>query len=206
MRARLANRWLDSQTKTIGSCVNSRSATSGDGDAEMETRARSIWPSAIAARCPAEPVRLCRRRTVTSGLRRRNCASAAGRFNAPHDITGVVISGPREWQGVPVWGTGGDVGFSRDGSHAQLMSVPVDALVRKPERLSFEEASAVGVNVVTAWYGAVEAAELSGGESIAVFGVSGAPRSTRNDRDLAIGSSHYQRLSGVVWCITSALR
>jgi NADPH:quinone reductase len=89
------------------------------------------------------------------------------------DFAGVVISGPAEWQGVAVWGTGGDVGFTRDGSHAQLLSVPVEALVRKPERLSFDEASAVGVNFVIGWYGAVETAQLAAGETIAVFGVSG---------------------------------
>src|SRR6201996_2143631 len=60
------------------------------------------------------------------------------------DFAGVVVSGPPEWRGAPVWGTGGDTGFTRDGSHAELMSVPVDALVRKPERLNFDEASAVG--------------------------------------------------------------
>jgi NADPH:quinone reductase len=89
------------------------------------------------------------------------------------DFAGVVISGPAEWQGVAVWGTGGDVGFSRDGSHAQLMSVPVAALVRKPARLSFDEASTVGVNFVVGWYGAVECAQLAAGETIAIFGVSG---------------------------------
>lgn len=89
------------------------------------------------------------------------------------DFAGVVISGPPEWQGAAVWGTGGDTGFIRDGSHAQLMSVPVEALVQKPERLSFDEASTVGVNFVVAWYGAVETAQLAAGETIAVFGVSG---------------------------------
>jgi NADPH:quinone reductase len=89
------------------------------------------------------------------------------------DFAGVVVAGPPEWRGVAVWGTGGDVGFTRDGSHAELMSVPVDALVRKPERLSFDEASAVGVNFVVGWYGAVEMAELTAGETIAIFGVSG---------------------------------
>jgi NADPH:quinone reductase len=89
------------------------------------------------------------------------------------DFAGIVISGPPEWQGTAVWGTGGDTGFTRDGSHAQLMSVPVEALVRKPEGLSFDEASAVGVNFVVAWYGAVETARLAAGETIAVFGVSG---------------------------------
>ena len=89
------------------------------------------------------------------------------------DFAGVVAGGPPEWQGVAVWGTGGDTGFTRDGSHAQLMSVPVEALVRKPERLSFDEASTVGVNFVVAWYGAVETAQLVAGETIAIFGVSG---------------------------------
>jgi NADPH2:quinone reductase len=89
------------------------------------------------------------------------------------DFAGVVFSGPVGWEGAAVWGTGGDVGFTRDGSHAQLMSVPVDALVRKPQRLSFEEASTVGVNFVVGWYGAVETAQLTADETIAIFGVSG---------------------------------
>jgi NADPH:quinone reductase len=89
------------------------------------------------------------------------------------DFAGVVISGPPEWEGAAVWGTGGDVGFTRDGSHAQLMSVPVDALVRKPQRLTSDEASSVGVNFVVGWYGAVETAQLTVDETIAIFGVSG---------------------------------
>lgn len=89
------------------------------------------------------------------------------------DFAGVVVSGPPEWEGVAVWGTGGDTGFTRDGSHAELMSVPVEALVVKPERLSFDEASTVGVNFVVAWYGVVETAQLVASETVAVFGVSG---------------------------------
>ena len=89
------------------------------------------------------------------------------------DFSGVVLSGPAEWVGVPVWGAGGDIGFTHDGSHAELLEIPVEALVRKPERLSSDEASTVGVNFVVAWYGAVETAKLTSGETIAVFGVSG---------------------------------
>src|ERR1700761_8728487 len=89
------------------------------------------------------------------------------------DFAGVVVGGPPEWTGTPVWGTGGDVGFSRDGSHAELIAVPVDALVRKPESLTFDEAATVGVNFVVAWYGTVETAQLTSGETIAIFGVSG---------------------------------
>lgn len=89
------------------------------------------------------------------------------------DFAGVVVDGPAEWEGAEVWGTGGDVGFNRDGSHAELITVPVEALARKPEKLTFDEAATVGVNFVTAWYGAVETAQLKAGETIAIFGVSG---------------------------------
>ena len=89
------------------------------------------------------------------------------------DFAGVVIDGPEEWLGAEVWGTGGDTGFTRDGSHAELMSVPVAALTRKPERLSFDEASSVGVNFIVAWYGAIQTALLAKSETIAIFGVSG---------------------------------
>jgi NADPH:quinone reductase len=89
------------------------------------------------------------------------------------DFAGVVVSGPAEWEGAEVWGTGGDVGFTRDGSHAELIRVPVEALARKPEKLTFDEASTVGVNFVVGWHGAVETAALKAGETIAIFGVSG---------------------------------
>jgi len=89
------------------------------------------------------------------------------------DFAGVVVDGPPDWIGVEVWGTGGDVGFTMDGSHAELMAVSVEALARKPERLSFAEAATVGVNFVVGWLGAVEAAQVDKDETIAVFGVSG---------------------------------
>jgi NADPH:quinone reductase len=89
------------------------------------------------------------------------------------DFAGVVVDGPADWIGAEVWGTGGDVGFTRDGSHAELLAVPVEALVRKPQRLSFDEAATVGVNFVVGWLGAIQTARLVRGEFIAVFGVSG---------------------------------
>jgi NADPH:quinone reductase len=89
------------------------------------------------------------------------------------DFAGVVVDGPADWRGVPIWGTGGEVGFTRDGSHAEFIALPVDALVRKPAALSFEEASVIGVNFVVGWLGAVETARLDRMDTIAVFGVSG---------------------------------
>ncbi len=34
------------------------------------------------------------------------------------DFSGVVTAGPDDWMGAEVWGTGGDIGFTRDGTHA----------------------------------------------------------------------------------------
>jgi len=89
------------------------------------------------------------------------------------DFSGVVIDGPSQWVGKDVWGTGGDIGFTRDGSHAEFIKVPIAALARKPSTLSHEEASAIGVNFVVAWLGTVTYAQLAEGETIAVIGAGG---------------------------------
>src|ERR1700685_1834589 len=81
------------------------------------------------------------------------------------DYAGVVEAGPAEWMGAEVWGTGGDTGFTRDGTHAELLAVPVASLRRKPKTLSFDEAASVGVNYMAAWCG-VEAASLKSGETV----------------------------------------
>ena len=49
----------------------------------------------------------------------KNVAGAMKQTTLPRilgrDYAGVVESGPAEWIGAEVWGTGGDVGFTRDG-------------------------------------------------------------------------------------------
>jgi NADPH:quinone reductase-like Zn-dependent oxidoreductase len=89
------------------------------------------------------------------------------------DYAGEVVAGPPEWVGAEVWGTGGDVGFTRDGTHAPYLAVPAAALSRKPAALSFVQAAAVGVNFVTAWIGTVEYAALAPGETIVIAGATG---------------------------------
>jgi NADPH:quinone reductase len=89
------------------------------------------------------------------------------------DYSGVVVDGPSEWIGQEVWGTGGDVGFTRDGTHAQFISVPRISLVRKPEALSHDQAGSVGVTFVTAWCAVAEYANLQAGECIAIIGSRG---------------------------------
>ncbi|HEY0423034.1 MAG TPA: zinc-binding alcohol dehydrogenase family protein [Rhodopila sp.] len=89
------------------------------------------------------------------------------------DFAGVVEAGPASWIGAEVWGTGGDTGFTRDGSHAEYILVPVASLRRKPEALDFDRAASVGVNFITAWKGLVEGAGLRSGETALVIAASG---------------------------------
>src|SRR5438270_621800 len=67
------------------------------------------------------------------------------------DFAGIVIEGPAAMIGMEVWGSGGDLGFERDGTHAESILLPAGGVRPKPKNLSFEEAAAVGVNFVTAW-------------------------------------------------------
>ena len=89
------------------------------------------------------------------------------------DYAGTVVKGPLEWIGAEVWGTGGEIGYSVDGSHAELIAVPVASLRRKPERLSLEQAAAIGVTYLAAWLGVVEYAQLASGETLLVIGAGG---------------------------------
>jgi NADPH:quinone reductase len=89
------------------------------------------------------------------------------------DYSGVVVDGPKEWIDREVWGSGGDLGFTRDGTHAEYIKIPVASLVQKPKRLSHAEAGSVGVTFVAAWCALVEYAQLAAGETVAIFGASG---------------------------------
>jgi NADPH:quinone reductase len=89
------------------------------------------------------------------------------------DYAGTVVQGPAEWLGAQVWGTGGEIGYSIDGSHAELIAVPVASLRRKPSRLSLEQAAAVGLTYLAAWLGLVEYAQLAAGETLLVIGANG---------------------------------
>ncbi|HEY0780602.1 MAG TPA: zinc-binding alcohol dehydrogenase family protein [Gemmatirosa sp.] len=116
-----------------------------------------------------------------AGINPSDVVSAEGRFpHAPlprvlgRDFAGRVIEGPAELVGAAVWGSGGDLGISRDGTHAEQVVLPADAVARRPARLSAEEAAAVGVPFVTAWTALVDVGRLAGGESVIISGAAGA--------------------------------
>jgi NADPH:quinone reductase-like Zn-dependent oxidoreductase len=66
------------------------------------------------------------------------------------DYAGVVIDGPAGTVGREVFGSSGDLGIRRDGTHASHLAVEADAVVEKPKGLSWEEAAGIGVPFVTA--------------------------------------------------------
>ena len=89
------------------------------------------------------------------------------------DFAGTVVSGPGEWIGKEVWGSGGDIGITRDGSHAGWLLLPVAVLRERPQRLSFDEAGSVGVPFVTAYEGFRRSGQPQRGQTVAVMGANG---------------------------------
>lgn len=90
------------------------------------------------------------------------------------DFAGWVQAGPAGLIDCPVFGTGGDLGFLRDGSHAEYVIIPVEAAVLRPDCLTPVQAAAIGLGYLTAWKAVVDAAQLREGETILITGVTGA--------------------------------
>ena len=88
------------------------------------------------------------------------------------DFSGVVVGGSGEI-GQEVWGTGGDIGFTRDGSHAEYILLPRTAVTAKPAALSMEAAGNAGLTFVTAWSAMVTASHVSSGETAVIIGAAG---------------------------------
>lgn len=89
------------------------------------------------------------------------------------DFAGTVVEGPAEWVGQDVYGSGGDLGITRDGSHGAYLELPVEALRAKPANISMDEASAVGVPFVTAYEGFRRSGMPRDGQVVMVMGANG---------------------------------
>jgi NADPH:quinone reductase-like Zn-dependent oxidoreductase len=116
-----------------------------------------------------------------SGINPSDIVSVEGRFAGSvlprivgRDFAGTVVEGPAELIGTEVWGTGGDLGISRNGTHAEYVVIPVQAVARRPKDLSAEQAAAVGVPFVTAFSAMFHLGELKAGEWVIVSGAAGA--------------------------------
>lgn len=89
------------------------------------------------------------------------------------DFSGIVIDGPANLLGKPVFGSSGDLGIRRDGTHATHLVVEADAVVEKPDGVTLDEAAGIGVPFVTALEGLRRAGMPKAGDTVLILGVSG---------------------------------
>jgi NADPH:quinone reductase-like Zn-dependent oxidoreductase len=72
-----------------------------------------------------------------------------------------------------VWGSGGELGIRRDGTHARYLVVKTDAVRAKPSTVSMLEAGAIGVPFITAYEGMRRAGLPQKGDVVLVMGGNG---------------------------------
>src|ERR1700745_519769 len=118
--------------------------------------------------------------TAAAGLNPSDVKAATGLMTyavfprtAVRDFSGVVVDGPREWMGKAVFGTSGDLGIRRDGTHASHLVVETAALVEAPPTISMDEAAGIGVPFVTAIEGFRRSGMPKPGETVLIMGVNG---------------------------------
>jgi NADPH:quinone reductase-like Zn-dependent oxidoreductase len=92
------------------------------------------------------------------------------------DFAGTVVS-EGDHVGQEVWGSGPALGMAlgkaRPGTHARFVVIPETWLSRKPERLSMQEAAAVGRSHWATWEAVIKMMEILPGETILITGGSG---------------------------------
>ena len=134
--------------------VERRALSRAANELLIEIKAAAVNPSDVKAATGSMPYALFPR---TSG----------------RDYAGIVIDGPGDWIGREVFGSSGDLGIRRDGTHATHLAVEADAVVAQPRDLSWEEAAGIGVPFVTAMEGLRRAGMPGKGETVLVMGVNG---------------------------------
>lgn len=115
-----------------------------------------------------------------AGVNRSDVSAAMGRMpqalwprTPGRDWAGVVAEGPSELIGREVFGAGGDLGITRDGTHATHVVLPRGALVEKPTNLTPLQAGSLGVPYVTAQEGFRRAGLPKSGDIVLVTAANG---------------------------------
>ena len=160
---------------SLAPIVERRSLSRGANELLIEVKAAAVNPSDVKAATGLMPYAVFPR---TSG----------------RDYAGFVIDGPADWIGREVFGSSGDLGIRRDGTHATHLVVEAEAVVEKPRNISWEEAAGIGVPFVTAMEGLARAGMPKAGETVLVMGVNGKV----GQAAVQIASWHGARVIGVV--------
>lgn len=126
----------------------------GPGDIVVEVRFAGVNPSDVAATMGRMPQAVFPR---TPG----------------RDWSGIVREGPPDLIGRAVFGSGGDLGITRDGSHGSRLVLPAAAAVLKPDTMSLAEAGSLGVPFVTAAESFRRAGLPKPGEVVLILAVNG---------------------------------
>jgi len=136
----------------------------------------SLVPTAI----PVASEGMCVVEVHSAGVNPSDVKAALGAM--PHavwprtpgrDYAGVVLDGPSELVGKHVWGSGGELGIRRDGSHGRYLVVDTASVREKPQNVSLLEAGAVGVPFITAYEGFRRAGFPKKGDVVLIFGGNG---------------------------------
>jgi NADPH:quinone reductase len=89
------------------------------------------------------------------------------------DFAGIVVDGPSSLIGQEVWGSGGELGIRRDGTHATHLLLDAASIRPKPATLTLAEAGAIGVPFMTAYHGLHEAGPVQPSDIVLIAGVNG---------------------------------
>jgi NADPH2:quinone reductase len=139
---------------SIAPAIERRLLTRGSQDVIVEIKAAGVNPSDVKAATGLMPYAVFPR---TPG----------------RDFAGIVVDGPSEWLGREVFGSSGDLGIRRDGTHGTHLVVEAAALVEKPGSISMDEAAGIGVPFVTAIEGFRRAGMPGAQETVLVMGLNG---------------------------------
>lgn len=131
----------------------------GDGEVLIKVAAAAINPSDV--------------KNVLGKMPMTSIPRVPGR-----DFVGQVIAGKSEWEHTVVFGTGGDLGFRRDGSHAEYVTVPAEAVVELPPDLNYVDATASSLGYLTADTALRRLTDDWHGTTLLVTGATGAVGST----------------------------
>jgi NADPH:quinone reductase-like Zn-dependent oxidoreductase len=89
------------------------------------------------------------------------------------DFAGVVIEGPDALLGREVWGSGGELGIRRDGTHATHVLLDAASVRPKPKAVPLLEAGGIGVPFITALEGFHRAGMPRAGDTVLIMGLNG---------------------------------
>jgi len=119
-------------------------------------------------------------KVMAAGLNKSDTTNVLGLFpytTVPRvpgrDFAGVVVEGPQELLGLNVFGSGKEIGFTQNGSHAQYLALDANSVCPKPDNLSFIQAASLGVPFITAYFG-IENTRVRENSKVVIIGASGA--------------------------------